>query len=255
MPSGTCYACKENLLLGARRCSKCHAWQGWRRYLGELTLISLFSVLASAAAVGTVFFQFIKLNDRLESLERNFKYNIVYEQWKKENGEFIEDNGIPTDAMMPISKLWYQFFERGYVLYNASSNWSVILDSINEEFNIYDNPEALISLYDPQNIDTELLRTLHAGPRYKQYYQLFQRAKITGGIGTLYVEHDLAPKIGNPISKEMSINDAAYKRGRVYDLLIGAINRQGDTPSSTIRAVFALFHKASTYKRFVIDTQ
>ena len=51
----------------------------------------------------------------------------------------------------------------------------------------------------------------------------------------------------------MSISNAAYIRGQKYDLLIGAMNRPTDSPNSSIRAVYALFHNGNTYERFAVD--
>ncbi len=253
MPSNECYACKKALLLYARRCDNCHAWQDWRRYTGDLNVLTVVPLIASAIAIVMVLIDVNNTDNRVKELETRFLYDTVYEKWKEGNGLFIEKNGIPSSKIEPINLLWYQFFEKGYILFNASSGWSVALSHEDMTFSRMNNPEQLIALYDPKKIDQNLLQRLHNEERYNEYLRLFETGEITGGIGTLYVKHDLAPIIGKPTGKEISMSGAAFIRGQTYDLIVGAINRPTDSPNSSIRAVYALFHGTHTYEKFPVN--
>ena len=203
MPSEYCYACKEKLARGARRCSKCHAWQGWRRYCGELNLISCSPYWPAASAIAAVFVQGEQSNRRIEYLEQKFLYDSVYAEWEK---AIVHSLRIMEYRPVDWNRLAYSginFLRKDMFCSMRLPIGSVVFDFTNGTFEIYQgNPDRLISLYDPKEIDDDLLNSLHAGPRRKEYRQLFESGEITGGIGTLYVKHDLAPKIGMPQGNE-----------------------------------------------------
>ena len=154
--------------------------------------------------------------------------------------------------MTPISILWYQFFEKGYILYNASQGWSVVLDFSNKTWQKFENDsESLISLYDKEKVDDSRLKELYDGERYHYYRGLLKDGKITGGIGNLYVKYDLGPRLGKPHKTEKWIENSGIVHGENYDLIVGILNRHIDSHNSIVRAVYALL-KDKTYKRFVL---
>ena len=254
--TATCFACREPIHELARKCHKCQAWQGWRRYVGQLTILSCFPLVTSIVAlVLSVFFHIDarELQERVGDLESNLP-SIVFERWKEENQSFINGTGKPGDMLSPISILWYQFFENGSMLYNASSDWTVALFS-DKKWEKYENPVALITHYDPMNPNLEEnIRKHYNGINFEEYLEIFRSKEknVTGGIGTLYVKHDLFPRLGRPVSSERAIHTSGYVSGPVYDLLVGLVNTSLNDPESRPKAVYALMKKGGDYKKFVV---
>lgn len=253
MSSKSCHACRQELSREARRCHHCHAWQGKQAWLGELTVSSIFSLIGTLVAICIGFINIAEISsnkDRIDVLQK--PYEFAFNRWKEENAEFIQKTGEPGKLVTPISILWYQFFEKGYILYNASQGWSIVLDFSNKTWQKVENDsESLISLYNKEKIDISRLRELHGGVRYNDYLDLLREGKITGGIGNLYVKHDLGLRLGKPRKAEMWIENSGFVNGENYNLMVGIINRHTDSHDSIVRTVYALL-KNNTYKRFVV---
>lgn len=191
------------------------------------------------------------LQDRVGNLESK-SHEIVYERWKQGNSDFIRNTGDPGQTTSSIDILWYQFFEHGAILYNASSDWSVALFP-NKTWEKYDNPIALVTNYEPDRPSiAENIRKIYQGQNYETYLQLFQSNQITGGIGTLYVKHDLLPRLGKPLAFQEWTKNAAYVPGPVYDLLVGLVNTHLDNQESRPKTVISLIHNGKRFKRFVV---
>ncbi len=179
-------------------------------------------------------------------------YELVYDRWKQGNFDFIRNPGAPGQTFISIDILWYQFFEHGAILYNASSDWSVALFP-DKTWEKYENPIALVTNYEPDRPSiAENIRSIYQGPNYEKYLHLFQSNRITGGIGTLYVKHDLLPRIGKPLAFQEWTEDAAYVPGPVYDLLVGLVNTHLDSRESKPKTVISLIHNGKRFKRHVV---
>lgn len=252
-----CRACHQKISVKARRCQHCNVWQGKRFWFGEVTVYSVAVLLVAVAGVGVGFYQaFERIGKNQEEIRiLGAPYEFAFRRWKEENVEFIQNTGDPGKRITPISILWYQFFETGYILYNASQGWSIILNANNKNWREVENDSAiLISHYNKEEINKELLKHFHDGERYEYYLNLFKEGSITGGIGNLYVKHDLGPSLGKPLQAEMWIEDSGFVRGDNYDLIVGVINRPTDHKDSIVRAVYALMND-DTYRRFVITNR
>lgn len=257
MSTKYCHACHQEISSKARRCQHCNVWQG------KLFLLSatrhIVTLVIAAAGVMIAFYN-VEISEDIEEIRISGEpYEYAFWRWKKENVEFIENTGDPGEQITPISILWYQFFETGYILYNASQGWSIILDFKNETWREEANDSTiLISHYDKEKINIKRFNQLFDGANggERNYYlDLFKEGAITGGIGNLYVKHDLGPVLGKPLKAEMWIENSGFVRGTEYDLIVGVINRPTDREDSIVRAVYALFKDHNTYKRFVITNR
>ena len=254
MSKETCYACQETLQGGARRCSICHAWQDWRRHVGQLTIMSILPIFVSVVALVIGVDSRVNttdLQDRVGNLESK-SYEIIYDRWKQANADFIRETGNPGQTFNPIDILWYQFFEHGAILLNASSDWSVALFP-DKTWEKYENPISLVANYEPDKPSiAENIESIYQGPNYDEYLHLFQSYQITGGIGTLYVKYDLLQKLGKPLAFQEWTEEAAYVPGPVYDLLVGLVNTHLDSQQSRPKTVISLIHNGKQFKRDVV---
>jgi len=112
-----------------------------------------------------------------------------------------------------------------------------------------------ISLYpeDEEDIDLEYLRKLHDGSRYGQYLSLFEDfvhkdgLGLTGGIGNLYVKHDLWSSLGPPIEREKHTFDSGSYSTPHYTLILGVPRNPNHNCKSWGRDVIELlYHNGNT---------
>ena len=179
-------------------------------------------------------------------------YNIVFDDWVKRYNEFAKQHGAPDLNNSAIPVLWYQFFRKGVVLYIPGEFAYLLSYGEGKSWTRYELPIRFVSLYPRtlDDIDEVYLKELHSGERLEHYLSLHRnvlstKIGITGGIGTLYVENDLEPELGEPIEREKHIYHAGMNVSNKYKLILGAPNQKGDGCNSAIRAVYVLMNQGS----------
>jgi hypothetical protein len=187
---------------------------------------------------------------------------LIYEQWKDDQSDFVNEYGIPADNHE--INVWFQFFTAGMVLHNVPGNVSWALSNRSGTYQKYPNPDRLISEHNKAEIDWTLFDQIcKATPEQREpYRELIRNRSIIGGIGTLYVSEALLPSIGPPqplggvrggTHKEDLMTDVLYSRGPNYDLVLGLPNRAADNAGDRItRAGFALFRNGK-FQKFVVN--
>ena len=73
MPTQICFACGEELNPNAIRCTQCHAWQNWRRWIGEMNIASLVAVASAVVAIVVGSFQVLDIKSKLANSQDGFQ--------------------------------------------------------------------------------------------------------------------------------------------------------------------------------------
>lgn len=173
-------------------------------------------------------------------------HEILFDKWAKETGAIQRKT---------VSALWYQFFEKGFILYIEDEAAYVLLHK-GKTWRGYKTPDKpRISSY-PKNedeINFALLRHLYGGQNYEPYEALFKNfvAKdkfgLTGGIGNLYVLHDLFPILGQPLHREKHAYHSAFYDIDSYRLILGVPGSKDHHCKSWSREVVKLLqHNTET---------
>lgn len=177
--------------------------------------------------------------------------------WKQQSSGFLDDHGQPADPGTRVT-VWYQFFERGLILYNVSNAWHIVFKFDKPPtWSRGDNPNSLISQGNVDRINYDLLNELMPEGASEddktQYRRLVSTRDIIGGIGTVYVRNGLLHVLREPLHHERQTTDALYVEGPPYDLFVNVVNRHTDDPDHLyIRAVYILFQDKSFRKNTVM---
>ena len=178
------------------------------------------------------------------------QYACVLDQWKTQQRKFRQDHGEPGPVAQPAN-IWYQFFNNGYVLYNTSHQTAVVLDFVKRSWTRYPTEEALITEHGrpephegPAEINEALFDALAPAHSQDNYRDLLRSRAVIGGIGTIYVRHDLLGRLGQPLRGEQHTDQAATVAGPAYDLVVNVKNRAPDGDNG-VRSVVALFPDGS----------
>lgn len=226
--------------------------------MGDVNLASAVAIVAAITGIILGYFQitdlqskFVESTKRLANLEQSLFHERVLQQWKEEHPDLLQDYGRPGTIQKRIG-LWFQFFARGYALYNVSDSWTVLLDLETLTWTRVENPEALISQHGVEFIDYNLLEKYRNGRDTEIYRNLIDSQQIIGGIGTIYVRENLFPTFGSPLHSETFINDAVFIEGPLYDLMVAVMNRHTDSEEGKVRAVIVLFRDGKFKKHTVV---
>ena len=168
-------------------------------------------------------------------------------------------------------RAWYQFFDRGLIVYNSQDNFSWIIDFATRSYEKVDNPEILISEHHLREIDWERFEELFATAGLAEserttYSRLLSDRQIIGGIGTIYVQHALHQRLGPPASistspseRTVSVEKMSHDVLRIAssesgdELVVGLPNRPSDQAGNvTVRAVW-LFREDGGARRYNVD--
>lgn len=180
-------------------------------------------------------------------------YDILFEKWRTNAGPGIMIGTVSEIKAIPA--LWYQFFEKGIILYIADGFSYVLLyePKVWKKFAAPGKPYVSLYPKHEDDINVELLNRLNGGIRFDQYLSLFkdfihnERLGLTGGIGNLYVKHDLGPMLGQPMEREKHAFDSGSYDTSLYRLILGAPRNPNHNCKSWGRDVIELLgHKNDT---------
>lgn len=164
----------------------------------------------------------------------------VLQKWIEEHPDFINQKGLPGPTRSPAS-FWYQFFERGLIMYSVNEARLWILDFDDGTYREVVAPESIIAeRFGPVNVAMfDELLPVSEGAARSYYWNLVDKNKdelksqlLVGKIGTAYVREGCREVLGLPPRFEDLVDDAMMVKGPVYDLMVNVIQRSRDHPDN-----------------------
>jgi hypothetical protein len=156
-----------------------------------------------------------------------------------------------------------QHFKTGYIAYNVTDGWSVLLYRINKEYRQLQNPGVHLTPGSGREVNEKLFQELTLGMSdvdQRLYRSLidrrvesddFQGIGIIGGIATLYIRERLHGAFGDPEENEKLIRDVLDVTGDKYNVLVGLPHGIGLPDSEAPRSVYILYREGR-YQRHVV---
>jgi hypothetical protein len=185
----------------------------------------------------------------------------LYYLWITKHPEVIEQYGRPNSFRFVNAH--EQHFKTGYIAYNVTNGWSVLLYRFTKEYRKLQNPGVHLTPGSGRQVNEKLFEKLTHGMSdadRKSYRSLidrrvksddFQGIGIIGGIATLYIGERLYDAFGEPEENEKLIRDVLHVTADKYEVLVGLPHGLGLPNSEAPRSVYLLYRDGG-YERHVV---
>lgn len=189
--------------------------------------------------------------------ERTWK---IYRVWGNSHPEIMQRYGQPKS--LKFVSIHEQHFKTGYIGYNVTDGWSVLLYRLNKEFRRLPNPGVQLTPGSGRQVNETLFEELTSGMSAddKTLYRTlidnrvrsadFHGVGIIGGIATLYIRERLYDAFGPPEENEKLIHDVLHASGDQYEVFVGLPHGLGGPTARAPKSVYVLHHDGR-YERHV----
>ena len=186
----------------------------------------------------------------------------LYNLWINQHREIIEQYGRPK--RFKFVNVHEQHFKTGYVAYNVTDGWSILLYRIHKEYRKLQNPGVHLTPGSGRQVNEELFEKITYGMSdtdRKLYRSLIDRrvksvdfkgVGIIGGIATLYIKERLYDAFREPEENEKLIRHVLHVTGDKYEVLVGLPHGLGFPSSESPRSVYFFHRDDGRYERHVV---